>query len=140
MPGHFFTQQDYNYYVVRSAAVLTNSYVAGNVVGNDTDFSSNPVHLQNQLVLLVDFTLGSLTSADIKIEVGAISTDLYQLLDPTSFSAGDGTIKLFTIHLTATGKFCYAFPIKYRYIKVSAVGTGTVTSSSLAINSIFGVV
>lgn len=138
MSGQKVTFQDYIYYVVRSAAILTNAYVAGNVIGNDTEFTSAPITMQNQLVLLIDFTLGSLTSADIKIEVGAISTDLYQLLSPSSFAAGVETPQVNTIHLTATTKFAYSLPTKYRYIKVSAIGNGTVTSSSLTINSIIG--
>lgn len=139
MPGTQVTYQDYAYYIVRPAAILTTSYVAGNIIGNDKEFTSQPVSLQNQLVLLIDFTIGSLTSVDIKIEVAGVSTDFYQLLAPSSFSGGVETPQPLTIHLTATTKFAYSLPTKYRYIKVSALGTGTVTSSSLAINSIIGV-
>jgi len=55
-----------NSVVVRSAAILTGSYVAGSVIGHDV--SKIDISRQaNQLILLVDFTLGSLTSAEMLV-------------------------------------------------------------------------
>lgn len=48
---------------VRSSAILTTSYVDGTVISD--------VHFQNQLNLYVDFTKGSLTSAEIKVSFAA---------------------------------------------------------------------
>lgn len=139
MPGQFFTNQDYTYYNVRTAAILTNSYVAGNIIGNTTDFAAlGGVHLQNQLVLLVNFTIGSLTSASIKIEFSPDNTSYYQEAS-SSIAAGTDTVSLLVHTLTASGLYRLAIPIKDRFIKVSAVGTGTLTNSTMTINAVFGV-
>jgi len=45
---------------VRSSAILTSSYVAGTIL------ESRQSH--NQMIVLVDFTIGSLTSAEIKVD------------------------------------------------------------------------
>jgi len=40
--------------------------------------------------------------------------------------------------MSATGTYRIALPTKDRYIKISAIGTGTVTNSSMAIKAIEG--
>jgi len=45
---------------VRSAAILTTSYVAGTVIKDVEKF--------NQLIIYIDFTKGSLTSLELKVE------------------------------------------------------------------------
>lgn len=110
--------------VIRSAAILTDSYVAGTVIDNAQEY--------NQLVLLVNWTKGSLTSLELKVEVSVDGTNYFQ---ETASSVSGGTVtiipKEYTI--TTTGKSNILIPVSARYIKVSAKGTGTVTSSSLTL-------
>jgi len=125
--------QDFQIHSIRSAAILTGSYVAGTVI-NATAGS----YMQNQLILLVDFTLGSLTSAEIKVEFSNDGTTYFQETNG-SVSSGTTTLALNEYSMTATGKFRIPVPIKDRYIKISAKGTGTVTSSTMTINAVTGV-
>jgi hypothetical protein len=112
---------------VRAAAILTNAYVAGTVI---TDAQS-----YNQLIVQCDFTIGSLTDAQIKVEFSWDGTNYFQ--ETFKFvSAGVSTDTLGVHLFAATGEYSIAIPIVARYIKISAIGTGTVTSSSLAINAI----
>ncbi len=122
--------QDYKTYPVRSAAILTTSYVAGTVI--------EQVHLQNQLIVLVDFTIGSLTTAEIKIEFSPDNTTFYQEAF-TAISGGTSTETLGAHQIGATGKYRLAIPIKDRFIKISVKGTGTTTSSSMTVDAIIGV-
>lgn len=122
--------QDYTTRSVRSSAVLTGSYVAGTVL---TD-----IHLYNQLILEINFTIGSLTSAEVKIE---FSRDNSTFIQETfqSIAAGTATETLGIHQISATGVYTIAIPIKYRYAKISVKGTGTVTSSLMDITAIIGV-
>lgn len=114
---------------VREAAILTGSYVAGTVFEMRDDTS--------QLNLYVDFTIGSLTSAEIKVEYSEDNSDYYQ--DTVkSISGGTTTLTVNEFQLTATGKYRISIPIKDRYTKVSIKGTGTASGSSAAIKAIFG--
>lgn len=116
--------------VVRAAAILTNGYVAG------TDIESTQQY--NQAALLIAFTIGSLTDCDIKIEFSHDDTTYYQESFGTTSGAED-TLSAGHHTIAATGNYYYTFPIKARYIRVSAIGNGTVTSSSLALSLILGV-
>lgn len=131
-------QQDFGTFNVRSAAILTTAYVAGNVIGNTTDFSQGGVHLKNQLELYIDFTVGSLTDVLIKIEFSNDGTTYFQEAS-SSISSGLDTVSPLEHKFTATGKYRLALPIKDRFIKVSAKGEGSVTNSSLAITAVIGV-
>lgn len=57
----------YKLHNVRASAVLTGSYVAGNIIGIDVS-QGDHVEKNNELILLLDFTIGSLTSAEIKVD------------------------------------------------------------------------
>ena len=127
--------QDYIELPVRTAAILTNSYVAGTVIGAD---NITQVSLENQLILYVDFTIGSLTTAEIKIEFSADGTNWVQETFE-SISAGVATETLGLRQFSASGPYRIAIRIKDRYIRVSAKGTGTLTSSSMAVHAIVGV-
>lgn len=115
---------------IRASAVLTNSYVAGTTLSGAQVFS--------QLVLLVDFTIGSLTSAELKVEFSHDNSTFYQETF-SSISAGTDTDTAGEHKFSATGKFCIPIAITAPYIKVSAKGTGTVTNSLMAIEAVFGV-
>ena len=121
---------------VRSSAILTNSYVAGNVLGDDVS-SPDILKTSNQLVLYVNFTIGSLTSASVKVE---FSSDKSTWVQETfsSISGGTDTLSLGVHTMTATGVYEIAVPIKAKYVRVSAIGTGTVTSSLMAITAVVG--
>jgi hypothetical protein len=112
---------------VRAAAILTNAYVAGTVI---TDAQS-----YNQLIVECDFTIGSLTDTQIKVEFSWDSTNYFQETF-SAVTAGVSTESLGVHKLAATGKYTIAVPIVARNIKISAIGTGTVTSSSLAITAV----
>lgn len=114
---------------VRSSAVLTTSYVAGTVLEN--------IHDYNQLVLLVDFTIGSLTSVQVKVEFSFDGTNFFQDSN-AAVSGGTSTITSNEYTKTTTGGFVIKLPILYRYARVSVKGTGTVTSSLCAVTALLG--
>lgn len=116
---------------LRPAAILTNSYVAGAFVIES--------YLRNQLVLLVNFTIGSLTSGNIKIEYSYDGTNFFQ--ETNELLSGAITSESAAQHdFTATGTYVIERKIMYPFIKVSAKGTGTVTSSSMSIDALVGTV
>lgn len=127
--------QNYDIVDVRSAAILTTSYVAGTVINYS---NANPA-LNNQLLLYVDFTIGSLTTAEIKVEYSHDGSTYFQETFE-SISGGTATLSLGIYQIGSTGKYVIAIPIKASYIKISVKGTGTVTSSSMAIKAVVGTV
>lgn len=141
--------QDYSVVAVRSAAILTNSYVAGTIIGakNSTVNSSSPTDIclegYNQIAVLVAFTKGSLTTAEVKVEWGIDDgAGSYTWFQDTfvKYSGGTAESSLGEYQLSATGNYIITLPIKARYIRVSAKGTGTVTDSSMTIKTIIGTV
>ena len=122
---------EHKLYEVRASAILTGSYVAGTVIAN--------TELRNQLIVYIDFTKGSLTSLEVKIEFSADGTDYYQET-ALSVSGGTSTGSILEHTMTATGKYRIAIPIKDASIKVSVKGTGTVTSSLVAVRASIGTV
>ncbi len=123
---------------IRASLILTNSYVAATLLGGSGG-RPNPREY-NQMVLDIDFTLGSLTDALIKIEFApyVAAAAFYQECDEvSSVSAGVDTKSVNTVvhKLTATGKYRLLIPICDEVIKVSVLGEGTVTSSLMAIEA-----
>lgn len=143
---------DYRYIPIRAATILTNSYVPGTIIGQtptdlatnppDSVYVSGPVGLLNQLILYVDFTLGSLTTGEIKVEFNNDVSDAngwYQeTVDGVTASTGIVTEAVAIRTLSATGKYRIPIKINDQFIRISAHGTGTVTSSSMKINAIVG--
>lgn len=124
---------DYQVLNVRSATILTNSYVAGTVLGPT---NGNP-SAYNQLVIYWGFTKGSLTSGELKVEFSHDGTTYYQ----ETFSSVSGGTSTDTVGIhtqTATGNYRISIPIKDNYIKISVQGTGTVTSSSATVIAVLG--
>ena len=123
---------DYEALVIRDAAVLTNSYVATTIrwINDNLDLTE-----KNQLVLLMDFTIGSLTSLEMKIDFSWDNIDYYQETS-LDISWGIWTVNLFEYTFDETGKYRIALPIKDKYMRLSVKGTWTVTGSSLKITSI----
>ena len=120
---------DYKLKTVRDNAILTNSYVAGTVIEN--------VQFQDKMIVLADFTKGSLTSAEIKIEFSPDNNNWYQ--ESVRTATGGSLAESLAEHtLSATGKYRIPIDIKDRYIRISAKGTGTLTGSSMKIDCIIG--
>lgn len=128
MPKTTFT--DYQRKAVRSALILTNSFVAGTTISEVSDM--------NQLILDVEFTIGSLTSGEVKVEFSEDNSTFIQQVT-LSVSSGTITASLGEFTVTAAGNYRLEIPIMTRFIKVSAKGTGTVTASSMTINALVGV-
>lgn len=128
-------QQDFIPINIRAATILTNAFVAGTVI---SAFNNNPA-LKNQLNLLLSFLKGSLTSLDIKIEYSNDGTTYYQETFET-ITGGAAAMSLGLYNFTADGNYVISIPIKASYIRVSALGNGTVTSSSLLIDGALGTV
>lgn len=102
--------------VGRAAAVLTNAAVASNVVQvNQT--------LDGWITVYANFTIGSLTNVILNPQISDDGTNWYDVTDPG------------TLTITATGKKAFSICSKgAKQFRVQATGTGTVTSSSLALN------
>lgn len=121
---------------VRSSAILTTSYVAGTVLG-----PAHNLDAHNQVNLLINFTIGSLTSLEIKIEFsndGDVTSPTYGQETFQVISGGTSTETLGIHQYTASGTYVLSIPVKWRYMKISAKGTGTVTGSLLDITAILG--
>jgi hypothetical protein len=130
---------DYILRPIRSAAILTNAYVAGTTLGAETTTTLSQPNEYNQLVLLISLTKGSLTSAEVKVEFSPDNTTYYQeTAEKVDTATGIATDAVIEHQFTATGNYRLAIPCTDRYIKVSAKGTGTVTSSSMTINAVLG--
>jgi len=125
----FTTSQDYARKTIRTAAILTNSYVAGTTIEQARQYS--------QIVLLVSFTIGSLTSAELKVEFSPDNTTFYQETFE-ALSGGTGTLSLGEHTMAATGNYRIAIPARDNFVKISAKGTGTVTSSTITIEAVVG--
>lgn len=132
---------DYIIYPVRAAAILTNAYVAGTILAPKTDTGmqqANP-SAYNQLVVYLAFTKGSLTSMELKVEFSHDNVTYYQET-ASAVSGGTSTDSVVIHTVTASGNYRLLIPIKDNYVKISANGTGTVTSSSATVTAILGTV
>ena len=111
---------------LRPSAVLTNdAYVV----------STNNAEIRdcNQIILYIAFTIGSLTSAEVKVEFSSDNTNWYQ--EASQVSAGGGTFTQNPVvhKYTASGNKRLPIPVADRYVRVSCKGTGTVTDSLMAV-------
>lgn len=113
---------------VRASAVLTNGYVAGTILN---------ISEANQVVLFMNFTIGSLTSASVKVETSYDGTN-YTQETFEAISAGVNTLSAGSNLLGATGTFTLPIDVMGKTMKVSAIGTGTVTNSLLSITALVG--
>src|SRR3990167_3656478 len=132
-------QLPYRSKAIRASAVLTGSYVEATVLEPLGVSPEADPQNHNKLVLYLDFTIGSLTDARVKIEFSDDGSTYHQETNASSPSSGVTTLEVNEYKMTATGKYTLVVDIASRYIKVSAKGTGTVTSSLLAINSALAV-
>lgn len=115
---------------LRAAAILTNAFVDSSSIATDNE---------NQLVLLVDATLGSLASIEIRVEFSDDDATWYQ----ETFGLISGTtdsLNLGEHAITVDGLYRIPIPLMDNFVRVGAQGTGTVTGSSLTIDGVIGVV
>ena len=117
---------------LRAAAILTNSYI------NSSSISSSDEG-ENQLVLLVTATLGSLTSIEIKVEFSDDDATFFQETFGV-ISGGTDTLSLGEHTITSDGNYRIPIPIADRFLRIAAKGTGTVTGSSLAVDGVLSVI
>lgn len=110
--------------ILRASAVLTDSYVVSSV---------REIRACNQLLLYVSFTIGSLTSAELKVEFSSDNTNWYQETSQVSAGGGIFTQNPAVRKFTASGNKRIPIPVTDRYIRVSVKGTGTVTNSLMAV-------
>ena len=115
---------------IRTAAILTNSYVAGHTIYSKIN--------DNELVVYIAFTKGSLTSAEIKVDFYDKTQDAWFQETFSTISAGTETDSIGEHTISATGNYRLLIPVKDSDIRISAKGTGTVTGSSMAISSVTG--
>ncbi len=112
--------------VSRAAAILTNGYVAGSAID---------VSAYDQIVIYAEFTKGSLTDLDIKVEFSPDNTIWVQ--ETFASILGDTSTETLGIHTySATGNYRLPVEVADKYVRISAIGNGTVTSSSLALTVI----
>ena len=131
--------QDYIPIIIREDAILTNSFVDAIVLGEVTDTRSNHTALKNQLMLYVDFTLGSLTSLELRFEFSPDGVTYYRETEQSAVSTGVVTSTPFDHTFTATAADRLALPIKDAFVKISAKGVGTLTSSTLKLTAALGI-
>lgn len=123
---------------IRSSAVLTTSYVAATVVGPQGLVAGMSPVENNQLVVLIEFTLGSLTSAEYRIRFSDDNSTFYQET-AASVSGGTSTDSLLEHTITSSGNYRIPIPLIDRYVEVAVKGTGTVTSSLMTVDIIIAV-
>lgn len=123
--------------IVRPASLPTSSYVAGEVI----DLSAYSGQI-TQLMLLISITKASATSFQFLLEYSVDNVTYFPL---TTESIANGLITLtpaeYTVlasALATNATITIERPIKYRYIRVSTKGSGTLTSSSVAIQANLG--
>ena len=119
--------QEIHPHVVRASAVTTNSYVAGSIIGDISEY--------NSVGLEIKVTKGSLDSVEVKIEESQDGENYYQQVAEASSS---GTISTSLAARTFTVNGSYAIlvnPVRARFVKVSVKGTGTVTNSLVEIKA-----
>lgn len=115
---------------LRTAVILTGAYVSAGTIENLGGI--------DQLVLKGAFTLGSLTSCDIKVEFSDGGDTFQQETVADSVSAGVTTVVSNVYRLSASQNFWIPIPLAcVNRIKVSAIGNGTATGSSLSIDAIY---
>lgn len=113
---------------LRESAILTTSYVVAELFEDLSTY--------NQLALAIDFTKGSLTSAEIKVEFFVAGKWVQETA--SSISGGSSTETLLDHVFTASGVYDIKIPIKCAKVRISAKGTGTVTGSLMEISALVG--
>lgn len=121
------------YQSVRASAVLTTSYVGSTAVDARYD---------DQLHCLINFTIGSLTSAEFKFQYSQDNSNWFDegimVGGSTSSDEYISTFRSKVSQITATSTKTVIVPVLARYVRIAIKGTGTVTSSLAAIGCYSG--
>lgn len=132
---------NYDFTPLRPSTVLTNSYVPLPVLGEydaNNDLIGQP-HLNNQLILYVNLTLGSLTTAELIVEFSDDGINWVQeTLDNINLTTGVITEQPSIRTFAASGKYRIPIKINDEHIRVSVHGTGTVSGSLMSVDAIIG--
>lgn len=124
--------QDYGHKTIREVSAPTAAWVACDVIEKK--------YLKNQLVLLVAVVMGTATSVNLKVEYSNDGVTYYQRTVATENGAtGYIDYTLATDRFTTDGNYTMEIPIKYQYIKVSVIGIGVLTTTTVGISSITGI-
>jgi len=118
--------------VLRTSSILTGSYVAATVLGGSA--SNGRVEEYNEVVFYCYYTKGSLTSLEVKIESSLDGTN-YVTETNMSITGATATLNKGEFTTTEDGNFKISVPMSAKFVKISAKGTGTTTSSLLAIEA-----
>ena len=118
---------------LRASAILTGSEVFYELRGYE-----EMIQFSNQLSLGIDFTVGSLTNCLIKVYTRMDKDAEWTTLPSLSITAGVTTVSDLVITLVGSAKFNFETPINTKHIRIGVKGTGTVTSSLLALNASLG--
>ena len=125
--------QDYGPKTIRDVAQPTASFVAATVLEHK--------YLKNQLILNVAVVLGTATSVNLKVEYSHDNVTFYQrTIASENSSTGFIDYALAEERFKAGGNYSLEIPIKYNFIKVSVKGVGTLTTTTVGIESIVGIV
>jgi hypothetical protein len=129
--------------ILRASLIPTTAYVA-----------SSPQRIKgwNQLVVVMDLTLGSLTSAQMQVEMASPSGNATPAAGDwyayTARAAADPTVSAGLAPI-AVGRAAFSFSLTDRYaipldrvvgkwIRVQVKGTGTLTNSLIAVSMVEG--
>lgn len=132
---------------LRDSLVLSNtpqvlsvlgSYIPG--VANGQDVLNGQPNLNNQLILYVHLTLGSLTTAEVTVEFShdGETNWVQETFDSINGTTGVVTEVPMVRTFGATGNFRIPIKINDQHIRVTVHGTGTVTGSLMAVDAILG--
>lgn len=133
--------QDYNKIgTIRLSTIVTTSYVPATTIDNKQAAFEADVPRYNQLVLFINVTLGSLTSAQVKIEASPDGGTTWFQETLKTQSGNTSTDTLLEHSYGASGNYLLTIPIKYEMLRVSVKGTGTVTSSLVQVDAALGTV
>ena len=133
---------------IRAAAILTGSYVVASTFGDSTGMQTGvnpqPERTNNEsteLILDYTYTKGDLTSVEIKIEFSTTGkTGEWFQEQSEATTAGNSILsnRLHQLTGAATARMgTFAITMTHPWVRVSAIGTGTATSSSLALSAHF---
>jgi len=124
--------QDYGYKTIREVSIPTGAWVASDVIEKK--------YLKNQLVLCVQVVIGTATSVDLKVEFSDDGVTYFQRTIATENGAtGIISYTLATDRFPASGNYTVEIPIKYQYIRISVMGVGVLTTTTVGIDAITGI-
>lgn len=111
---------------IRAAAILTGSYAPATVISDAQNF--------NHLSVGVFFTIGNLTNLKLKLE-SSHDNSVWRQETTQTISGGVITEAAADHTYTATGNVSLEIDVSAPYLRISALGTGDATNSSLSLDA-----